>query len=154
MATNILVVEDCRTVQNCIQLVLTGAVDGLSIEFATSVASAKAKLDSGAYNAMILDLLLDDSDNAVETLKSLAEYMHVIPTIVVTGHNEITIGLDALRSGAKQFIAKPFDADELISAVKDIHAADGMSREHVRCLKLAIEQIRTICTAIDASKVT
>lgn len=39
------------------------------------------------------------------------------PVIVVTGHGDVTLAVEALRAGATEFVEKPYDADVLLNAI-------------------------------------
>jgi len=61
--------------------------------------------------------------------RRLAELGVAMPVIVMTGHADVPIAVQALKEGAFDFIEKPFDDDRLLSAVRDALEA-GRRRRH------------------------
>jgi two-component system C4-dicarboxylate transport response regulator DctD len=55
--------------------------------------------------------------DGLELLLKVLEIDQALPTIVITGHGDISTAVSAMRSGAYDFIEKPFAADRLVGAV-------------------------------------
>jgi DNA-binding NtrC family response regulator len=74
-------------------------------------AAALQALD-GDPKAIILDLKLPDM-NGLDILKSIRERGLTMPVVVVTAHGSMQTAIDAMRSGAADFLVKPFTAERL-----------------------------------------
>ena len=48
-----------------------------------------------------------------------------IPVIVITGHGEISLAVEAMKLGAVDFLEKPFDDDQLLAALKSTLSRDA-----------------------------
>ena len=71
-----------------------------------------------------VDLLLTDLQmpvkNGMELVKYSAQYFPHIPVLVITGYPSVAGAVEAMKSGAVEYLVKPFTADELIKAVQQV----------------------------------
>lgn len=111
----LLVVEDDRTVGQYVkrgleeqQYIADWVSDGIE---ALRVAS------SGHYDVVILDLRLPGM-NGFEVLRTLRDRGHTMPILVLTAQDGVEFKVDALRSGADDYVTKPFAFDELLARVE------------------------------------
>ena len=70
-------------------------------------------------DCVILDLIMPDIDG-FKILKNVCDEHSKIPIVVVTADIQKVVREECLELGAKAFVNKPFNADELSSIVKDI----------------------------------
>lgn len=56
--------------------------------------------------------------NGVELLRALRAADAMLPTIVVTGHGDVPMAVEAMKAGAIDFIEKPFDDEVLLQALE------------------------------------
>jgi two-component system response regulator FixJ len=56
--------------------------------------------------------------NGLELVTRLREVGVMLPVIVITGHGDVSLAVEALRAGVKDFIEKPFDDEALIGSVR------------------------------------
>jgi len=100
-----------------------GAVQGLLREAglpARAFASAEEFLDSGAQHlssCLITDIRMPGLSGLDLQARLNAEHIR-IPIIFMTAHSDERIRMQALRSGAVEFLAKPFDDDVLLETVR------------------------------------
>lgn len=71
-----------------------------------------------APSCLVLDLSLPGL-NGLELQKHLAAEHIDIPIIFITGHGDVPQTVQAMKAGALEFLAKPFDSDELVSAIRN-----------------------------------
>ena len=66
---------------------------------------------------IITDVRMPDI-SGIDLLRKVKERNLDIPVIVVTGHGDIALAVEAMKIGAVDFLEKPFDDDQLIAAVR------------------------------------
>src|SRR3989442_5360547 len=102
---------------------MRGAVQGMLKEAglpARAFASAEEFLDSGAQHlssCLIADIRMPGMSGLDLQARLDAEHIR-IPIIFMTAHSDERIRMQALRSGAVEFLAKPFDDDVLLETVR------------------------------------
>ena len=82
--------------------------------------SAKAFLDvlpDAAVGCVITDVRMPDI-SGIELLRRLKELKIGVPVIVITGHGDIALAVEAMKIGAADFFEKPFDDDLLLASVR------------------------------------
>jgi len=67
--------------------------------------------------------------NGIELLKRLRVQAITLPVIVITGHADIALAVEAMKSGAVDFMEKPFDDEAMLRAVRSAFARHGTTRE-------------------------
>ena len=84
---------------------------------ADRLSSAMARLAEGNIDAVLLDLVLPDSEG-IETLVRLRAYAPDVPIVVQTSLDDEGIGLDAVKAGAQDYLVKGrIDAELLVRAI-------------------------------------
>jgi two-component system response regulator FixJ len=82
--------------------------------------SAKAFLDAlpdAALGCVITDVRMPDM-SGIELLGRLKDLKIAVPVIVITGHGDIALAVEAMKIGAADFFEKPFDDDLLLASVR------------------------------------
>lgn len=78
---------------------------------------ALAYLESGCYDAAILDVMMPKMDG-IQVLKKIREKGITIPVLMLTAKSEIEDKVDGLDSGANDYLTKPFDTRELLARLR------------------------------------
>ena len=114
---SILIVEDDIT----FSLMLTTWLGkkGFVVRSSSSVSDAKRKLGEEAFDVVISDLRLPDSDG-IDLLKWLKSTHPSLPLIMMTSYAEIQTAVQAMKLGAADYIAKPLNPDELLGKIKEL----------------------------------
>ena len=113
----ILIVEDDLTFGTMIQTWLKKK--GFEVEKATSVKSALSLLEEDSKRDLILsDLRLPDHDG-LTLLQWLRKHDIHVPFIMMTSYAEVQNAVLAMKSGATDYIAKPFPPDLLLEKIQD-----------------------------------
>ena len=96
-----------------------------------SYASAKAFLDAlpaAGFGCIITDVRMPGM-SGIELLRRLKELNVAVPVIVVTGHGDVALAVEAMKIGAVDFLEKPFDDEVLMASVDAaLRQQDGQAR--------------------------
>ncbi len=88
------------------------SMDGHAVDQAASLAEAEDCLGAASYDLILLDIMLPDGDGR-DFLSRHRAAERETPVIVMTARSAITDRVDALDTGADDYITKPFDFAEL-----------------------------------------
>ncbi len=110
----VLLVEDEEILRASLSMFLRK--NGFEVLEAQDEEGALASLKDGKFNLIITDLFLADG-NGFGVMKYLQDYCQEAKCIVITGHASLDSAIKALRKGAFDYLLKPFEFDELKSAI-------------------------------------
>lgn len=94
------------------------AARGLQADVCADGAEALELARSKTYDAVVLDLAMPGMDG-IATLKGLLANNPDLQVILLTGHATLEQGLEAIKSGAMEFLTKPPDIDRLIEIISE-----------------------------------
>jgi FixJ family two-component response regulator len=125
-APTVFVVDDDPSVRASIQGLLQSA--GLRCEsFGTAEEFLRNKRPDGPC-CLVLDVSLPGI-NGLDFQRELANSGIQIPIIFVTGHGDIPMTVKAMKSGAVEFLTKPFDDQDLLDAIRQALDRDRATRQ-------------------------
>jgi DNA-binding response OmpR family regulator len=133
MKHRILVVDDDELVRTGLASDL--AREGFLVETAAGGEAALAALQKQPVDLVICDLVLGDLDG-IDVLRRIKAKWPDTAVVMITGHASIRNALDALRSGASDYLAKPADPEEVVHRLRTV-----LDAEHLR-RSLAAERAR------------
>jgi two-component system, chemotaxis family, chemotaxis protein CheY len=117
--SRILVVDDAAFMRmRCTKLLQDNGYD--TVEAGNGV-EAVQKYQQYKPDGVLMDITMPDMDG-IETLKKLMELDPTVRVSMVTAMGQQSLVIEALKSGAKDFVVKPFNADRVLAAVKKITA--------------------------------
>lgn len=102
---NILLIEDNESDSVFSQAYIRTLPKANALSHCDSLECAQSKLSTAQYDIVITDLGLPDSQG-LGTVKKLIPYLHGTPLIVLTGNSDRSLGLDAIKMGAQDFLEK------------------------------------------------
>ena len=108
----VLLVEDDAMIGENIQIALEG--EGMTIDWVKDGADAEAALAAHGYDAMLLDLGLPRKDG-IDVLRNLRARADQLPVMVITARDTVAERVQGLKTGADDYLIKPFDLEELIA---------------------------------------
>jgi two-component system, LuxR family, response regulator FixJ len=120
------VVDDDEAVRDSLGLLLEAA--GLSVRTYDSATAFLKALPSLAAGCVLTDVRMPELDG-LALQRRLTELGIRLPVIVMTGHGDVPIAVEALKAGAADFLEKPFDDAQLLAAVSSALAASQRKSE-------------------------
>ena len=116
MSTEILIIDDNAEIRIILQEIL--ADTGYKTRLAANYNQALTEIDKKLPDVAIIDVKLDKSENdGIELLNHIKKKDKDIPVIIISGHANIEMAVKSLKSGAFEFIQKPFDKNRLVNFV-------------------------------------
>ena len=117
MSTEILIIDDNSEIRTILQEIISDS--GYKTRLAANYNQALSEIDKKLPDVAIIDVKLDKSDNdGIELLNHIKNKNKDIPVIIISGHANIEMAVKSLKSGAFEFIQKPFDKNRVVNFVK------------------------------------
>ncbi len=114
--TEILIVDDNADIRIILDDMIKDA--GFKTRLAANYNQALSEIDKKIPDVAIIDVKLDKGDNdGIELLNHLKQKNKDVPVIIISGHANIEMAIESLKSGAFEFIQKPFDRERLMNFV-------------------------------------
>lgn len=140
MTSVIHIVDDEESVRSSLAFLLE--IAGFSTRTYETAVALLSRADSLEDGCVVTDLRMPEI-NGVELLRQLRAMGATIPAIVVTGHGDVQMAVEAIRQGAFDFIEKPFSEATIIDSIQRAMAAGADAVEHGHSL-LAREVIEKL----------
>tara|TARA_B100000965_G_scaffold336805_1_gene303303 strand:+ start:112 stop:1467 length:1356 start_codon:yes stop_codon:yes gene_type:complete len=116
MSTEILIIDDNSDIRLILEELIKDA--GYKTRLAANFTQALAEIDKKLPDVAIIDVKLDKGDNdGIQLLDHIKKKNSDIPVIMISGHANIEMAVNSLKSGAFEFIQKPFDKERLLNFV-------------------------------------
>ena len=116
MSTEILIIDDNPDIRNILNDLIMDA--GYQTRLAANYNQALSEIDKKLPDVAIIDVKLDKGDNdGIELLSHIKSKDKDIPVIIISGHANIEMAVNSLKSGAFEFIQKPFDHEQLMNFI-------------------------------------
>jgi two-component system response regulator AtoC len=123
--TTILLVDDEPAVLETLEIILE---EQFRVLKALSGKEALEKITKESVDLVFLDISMPDI-NGMEILKRMKEYDENLPVIMATATDSARQAVKAMRLGACDYIAKPFDIDEVITVAQKVIGQNKLRRE-------------------------
>lgn len=140
-AARLLVVEDEPDQRSLLANLL--AAEGCAVATAGSLAEASAELERAPVDLVISDWKLPDGDGS-ELLARLAERHPETGFVMVTAYGTIARAVEAIRAGADDYLAKPFERQALVLALARTLERRRLARENRRLTEEIGERDRLV----------
>ncbi|APT33901.1 transcriptional regulatory protein FixJ [Methylobacterium phyllosphaerae] len=118
------IVDDDLAVRQSLAFLL--GTDGLAVQVHDS-ATAFLAAGTDRVGCIVTDVRMPDIDG-VELLHRLRQRGRMPPVIVMTGHADVALAVEAMKAGAVDFIEKPFDDDVLLASIRSALARADRAR--------------------------
>ena len=150
------VIDDDADVRQSLAFLLSTV--GLAVRVHDSATSFLKSLPEIQDGCIVTDVRMPGMDG-IELQRRLRSDGNAIPVIVITGHGDIALAVDAMKAGAVDFIEKPFDDEVLIGAIKSALSRVRQRSDHDSAtsvvrnrLKLLSERERQVLEGLVAGK--
>jgi DNA-binding NtrC family response regulator len=114
---DVLVIDDELVVREAVRRVLE--VNGLRVVTADTAGSGLAHAALGTCRLVLCDLMLPDG-SGFDVLEEIARRRPELPVVLITGYATPDHAVRAQEAGAADFLAKPFEAGELMDTVRRV----------------------------------
>jgi two-component system response regulator FixJ len=117
----IYIIDDDEAVRQSLQFMLKAAgITSRTFESAKAFMEILPQVTSGC---IVTDVRMPEI-TGIDLLRHVMKTNPDLPVIVITGHGDISLAVEAMKIGATDFLEKPFDGEQLLSAVRS-----ALSRE-------------------------
>ena len=111
----ILIIDDERSIRSSLKEILE--FENYTVETAENGILGLKALEAGSYDMVFCDIKMPEMDG-IEVLQEIVKIWDV-PVIMISGHGNIDIAVDAIKKGAYDFISKPLDLNRILITVKN-----------------------------------
>ncbi|MFP8488034.1 sigma-54-dependent transcriptional regulator [Gracilimonas sp. Q87] len=129
---HILVTDDEKAIRNTLKDILE--FENYKVSTAESGKEALEFILNKKVDLMLLDIKMQGMDG-IETLKQIREEGHKFPVIMISGHGNIEIAVEATKTGAYDFLEKPPDLNRLLIAVRNALSQKNLEKEYEQIKK-------------------
>jgi two-component system, sensor histidine kinase and response regulator len=114
---NILIVDDDTALLQALPQALFLRMQNINVDTSDSAAGALQLIRAREYDAIVSDIKMPGMDGLALLVK-IRELRQNTPTLLITGHGDHNLAIQALRGGAYDFIQKPIDRDYFVAALR------------------------------------
>ena len=105
----ILIIDDEAAIRESLETLLS--LEGYAVDTAADGVQGLARIDARPYDLVLLDFALP-GQNGLEVLGRIRERQPNLPVIMITAYDTGRHAMDAMRAGAQNFVAKPWDNEK------------------------------------------
>ena len=112
MKNKILVIDDNPDIRFLICNILKEK--NFNVSSASNYEQAALEINNNLPNLAVIDIKLDKSDkDGIDLLKLIMSIDKSIPVIMISGHANVQVAVEAIRVGAYEFVEKPFSSENV-----------------------------------------
>jgi DNA-binding NtrC family response regulator len=127
---SVLIIDDEAAIRESLQTLLE--LEGYEVETANDGDEGLARLADRPYDLVLLDFAMPER-NGIEILQDIRERDSELAVIMITAYGTVENAVNAMQSGATNFIQKPWDNEKLLA---DVGAAVGRRRAEAEVIQL------------------
>jgi two-component system, LuxR family, response regulator FixJ len=109
------IIDDDQAIRDSLAFLLRSAQ--LEVRSFDSAKTFLDTLPNASVGCVITDIRMPDM-SGIDLLRRLKELKVGVPVIVITGHGDIALAVEAMKIGATDFFEKPFNDDQLVASVR------------------------------------
>ena len=111
----VLIADDEEGIRESLRLILDRDYE---VEVAANGEETLAKLAKGRFDLLLLDMKMPKLDG-IAVMRQLKEQQIAVPVLVLTAYQSVEFAKEAVRLGARDYLSKPFERKDVLSAVRD-----------------------------------
>jgi two-component system, LuxR family, response regulator FixJ len=135
------VIDDDEAVRDSLSFLFNAAgLAARTYESATSFLNHLPRVKAGV---IVTDVRMPGL-SGLDLLRRLKELHSAVPVIVITGHGDVPLAVEAMKSGAADFLEKPFDDEALLAAVNVALRDQGASAKRDADRAVVIDRLATL----------
>lgn len=115
-SAHILIVDDDQALLEALPEALRLRVDDLEVDTSDSGRDALERVAETDYDALVVDIKMPGMDG-LELLAEIKKLRPDTPTILITGHGDHELAIEALRLGAQDYVTKPIDREYFVASL-------------------------------------
>ena len=132
----ILVIDDEIEIRESLEALLD--LEGYEVDLAQNAAEGERRLESRAYDLVLLDLMMPDK-SGMEVLRDVRERDRHTPIFMITAYGTVEAAVQAVKLGANDYLPKPWDNEKLLIEIDRVIAGQRLIDENTQ-LKRALKQ--------------
>jgi len=132
------IVDDDEAARQSLAFLLSS--EGLAVRLYDSATAFLASLANVKGGCLVTDVRMPEM-TGIELLQQLQSRAFRIPAIVITGHGDVPLAVEAMRAGAFDFIEKPYDEKAILSAVHNALERGGKMEGDVAVVEARIKSL-------------
>jgi DNA-binding NtrC family response regulator len=144
----ILIIDDEAAIRESLETLLS--LEGYAVEMAVDGEEGLDRIEQNSYDLALLDLALPGK-NGLEVLQILRESQPALPVIMITAYGKVDNVVDAIRTGAQNFVQKPWDNEKLLADIRSAIGRYHAEEENIQ-LKRALKQRYSFSNIIGKSE--
>ena len=150
--SNILVIDDEIDIRESIIAILSD--EGFLCDNASNSKEAIHLIGINKYDLIILDVWLNDPDyDGMKLLKLIKKDNTKVPIIIISGHGNIDMAVEAIKEGAYEFVEKPFKSERLILSVSRALEVKLIREENKELKEVNFSKDKLIGSSIATTKI-
>lgn len=137
----VFVVDDDEAIRSAIRFLMRTAK--LNVETYDSAEQFLTEYDPGWPGCLVLDVRMPGM-SGLDLQRVMNEREMKIPVIIITGHGDVPMAVEAMKNGVADFIEKPFKNDELLQKVRQCISYDASSRQEISGASELAERLHSL----------
>src|SRR5215208_465664 len=143
MSSQVLIVDDDPALLEALSTTLQLRMEDTAVDTCDSARAALDRIHAADYDAIVADIKMPAMDG-MELLAEIRKIRPDTPTLLITGHGEHDLAVEALRNGANDYIQKPIDRDYFVRSLSQAIEKHRLSRNVARQREALDQQTRRL----------
>ncbi len=135
------IVDDDASVRDSLTVLLESA--GFTVRAYDSAVAFLQSASDRTAGCVLTDVQMPEL-NGLELQRRMSEQGIRLPVIVMTGHGDVPIAVEAMKAGAAEFLEKPFGDEQLLTAVTSAIAVGERARDEAAIVAETMRRLATL----------